>query len=101
MTDVKDLYRYPDDVDAYGFDWGQLSVTLGPQVNGAARFSADGSRSAPARISVEHNGVLIHDDVALEGPTGKGEPEAPKPGPLYLQDHGSPVFYRNIWIIED
>ena len=40
MTDVKDLYRYPDDVDAYGFDWGQLSVTLGPQVNGAARFSA-------------------------------------------------------------
>jgi len=40
MTDVKDLYKYPGDVDAFGFDWGQLSVTLGPQVNGARNFSA-------------------------------------------------------------
>lgn len=40
MTDVKDLYKYPGDVDAFGFDWGQLSVTLGPQVNGSKQFSA-------------------------------------------------------------
>lgn len=40
MTDVKDLFRYPGDGAAYGFDWGQLSVVLGPKVNGAQRFSA-------------------------------------------------------------
>ncbi len=40
MTDVKDLFKYPGDVDAYGFDWGQLSVTLGPKVNDAKQFSA-------------------------------------------------------------
>lgn len=40
MTDVTDLFRYPGDVDAFGFDWGQLSVVLGPAVNGARQFSA-------------------------------------------------------------
>ncbi len=46
MTDVKDLYKYPGDVDAFGFDWGQLSVTLGPQVNGAQQFSGGRGRRA-------------------------------------------------------
>ena len=55
MTDVKDLYRYPDDVDAYGFDWGQLSVTLGPQVNGAARFSAAVVTVPPGQGHARHN----------------------------------------------
>lgn len=40
MTDVRELYKYPGDVDAFGFDWGHLSVTLGPRVNGAQNFSA-------------------------------------------------------------
>ena len=40
MSDVKDLFRTPKDVDAFGFDWGHLSVVLSPQVNGAQKFSA-------------------------------------------------------------
>jgi oxalate decarboxylase/phosphoglucose isomerase-like protein (cupin superfamily) len=32
-------FVYPKDVDAFGFDWGQLSLTVGPDVNGASRFS--------------------------------------------------------------
>jgi oxalate decarboxylase/phosphoglucose isomerase-like protein (cupin superfamily) len=35
-----DLYfRHPRDVAAFGFDWGRLSLTVGPEVNGATKFS--------------------------------------------------------------
>ena len=32
-------FVYPADVDAFGFDWGRLSLTVAPDVNGATRFS--------------------------------------------------------------
>ena len=55
MTDVKDLYKYPGSVDAYGFDWGQLSVTLGPQVNDAKQFSAAVVTVPPGQGHARHN----------------------------------------------
>lgn len=38
MTDNR-YFVYPRDVSAFGFDWGKLSLTVGPEVNGAERFS--------------------------------------------------------------
>jgi oxalate decarboxylase/phosphoglucose isomerase-like protein (cupin superfamily) len=32
-------FVYPEDVDAFGFDWGRLSLTVAPETNGAKRFS--------------------------------------------------------------
>lgn len=32
-------FVYPKDVDKFGFDWGQLSLTVAPEVNGAKTFS--------------------------------------------------------------
>ena len=32
-------FIYPKDVTAFGFDWGKLSLTVAPEVNGARRFS--------------------------------------------------------------
>ncbi len=60
-----------------------------------------GKKVKNARITVRHNGVLVHDDVELPKGTGAGggRPEKPK-GLLYLQDHGNPVAFRNIWLIE-
>ena len=55
MTDVKDLFRTPGDVDAYGFDWGQLSVVLGPKVNGAQKFSAAVVTLPPGKGHTRHN----------------------------------------------
>ncbi len=63
----------------------------------APRFSATGRKIANARFErVEHNGIVIHEDIELAGPTRGGyEGEVPF-GPLRLQgDHG-PVAYRNI-----
>lgn len=36
---MKGSFVYPRDVDAFGFDWGRLSLTVGPEVNGATTFS--------------------------------------------------------------
>lgn len=33
------FFVYPKDVNAYGFDWGILALTVGPEVNGARQFS--------------------------------------------------------------
>ncbi len=64
----------------------------------AARF--DGNRKTQnTRITVWHNGVLIHNDVELENKTGAGRPEGPEPGPILLQEHGNEVSFRNIWIV--
>lgn len=38
MTD-NNYFVYAKDVDAFGFDWGKLSLTVGPETNGATRFS--------------------------------------------------------------
>ncbi|MCS6852657.1 MAG: DUF1080 domain-containing protein [Gemmataceae bacterium] len=66
-----------------------------------ARFDAQGKRIAPAVVTVLHNGVKIHDKVELvKGPTGGGQPERDTPGPLQLQNHGNPVVFRNIWVVE-
>jgi hypothetical protein len=59
-----------------------------------------GQKVKNARISVVHNGVKIHDDVEVPAKTGAGRPEGPEAGPIQLQDHGSPVVFRNIWIVE-
>jgi hypothetical protein len=66
------------------------------------RFDAGRNLVAPARMTVLHNGVLVHDNVALTGPTAhKARPPYqvhPDKLPLSLQDHGNPVRYRNIWL---
>ncbi|MFK4694278.1 family 16 glycoside hydrolase [Streptomyces pristinaespiralis] len=64
----------------------------------AARFDEAGRKTQDARVTVVWNGVTVHDDVAVAGPTGAGAPEGPTAGPIRLQDHGSKVRYRNIWI---
>lgn len=66
----------------------------------AARFDDAGVKTAPARITVWHNGVIIHNNVALENKTGGGSPEGPQPLPILLQNHGNPVEFRNVWIVD-
>lgn len=55
----------------------------------------------PARITVLHNGLLIHHDKELIGPTTHKDVRPytahPETGPLVLQDHNNPVKFRNIW----
>ena len=61
----------------------------------------DGKKVADAVITVFHNGVKIHDKVKLpKRTTASPLAEGPEPGFLHLQNHGNPVRYRNIWVLE-
>jgi oxalate decarboxylase/phosphoglucose isomerase-like protein (cupin superfamily) len=48
-------FIHPDSVAAYGFDWGQLALTVGPDVNGAQRFSGGIVTVAPGGGHSRHN----------------------------------------------
>jgi mono/diheme cytochrome c family protein len=66
----------------------------------SARWDEDGNKLSNARMTVRLNGVVVHRDVEVPRAT-RAAPleETPEPGPLYLQDHGNPVRFRNIWIV--
>lgn len=69
----------------------------------APRFNNDGVLISKARITVLHNGVLVQNNIELDGPTeyiGLPKYKAHGPGPIALQDHGDLVSFRNIWIRE-
>ncbi len=65
----------------------------------AARYNEAGKKTANAQITVKLNGVVVHRDVELPRTTTAAPiKEGPEDGPIYLQDHGNPVRYRNIWV---
>ncbi|MEV7084776.1 family 16 glycoside hydrolase [Streptomyces sp. NPDC093085] len=64
----------------------------------AARFDSEGRKTEDARITVVWNGVKVHDNVAVDGPTGGGDAESAATGAIRLQDHGNKVRFRNLWI---
>jgi hypothetical protein len=69
----------------------------------AAKFDADGKRTTWPRITVRLNGVVVHDNLELAkdlttSAPAKGPLKSPE-GPIFLQHHGNPVVYRNIWVV--
>ena len=63
----------------------------------APRFDQAGAVVELPRVTVVHNGTLIHDDRELPGTTAGGlDREMRAAGPILLQFHGDPVRYRNI-----
>lgn len=65
----------------------------------AAKYDDKGEVVANPKMTVRHNGVLIHKDLELPHHTTAAPLKAgPEDGPIYLQNHGNPVRYRNIWV---
>jgi hypothetical protein len=107
-------------LDSYGLDskdndCGGIYKVAKPKVNACKaptvwqsydiEFTApvceDGKKKEPARISVRHNGVPIHDNVTItvDNTTAGMGGDPCTPGPILLQDHGNPVQYRNVWLL--
>jgi hypothetical protein len=67
----------------------------------APRFNEDGILTAPARVTVIHNGILVENNVEIKGGSeyiGLPKYKAHGKAPIQLQDHGDLISYRNIWI---
>ncbi len=45
----------PESVASFGFDWGKLALTVGPEVNGAQRFSGGIVTVQPGGGHARHN----------------------------------------------
>ncbi len=94
------IYRQkmPDvNVGKPGGEWQSYDIIFR-----APRFETYGEffrKIEDARITVIHNGVVIHNNVIVQSKTGVGFAESPEPGPIMLQRHGGKVQFRNIWII--
>ncbi len=68
----------------------------------APRFDGAGKLAAPARLTMFHNGVLVHHNQEIYGSTphaGLASYDGvPAQGPLAFGAHHCPVRFRNIWI---
>jgi hypothetical protein len=69
----------------------------------APRWDDSGKLLSKAKITVIHNGLVLHHGTELVGRTGHrsyGNYDRPHPskGPIELYEHGNPVRFRNIWI---
>ena len=66
------------------------------------QYDQKGNRIKKGSFTVFHNGVLVQNNVEIQGTTVyRGQPQLrdiKTPKRLYLQDHGNPVSYRNIWL---
>ena len=63
----------------------------------APKYEGD-RKVADARVTVRHNGVVIHDNAELPKCTPGRQKEGPAPRPLYLQGHGNHVHFNNVWL---
>ncbi|MCK4959767.1 MAG: DUF1080 domain-containing protein [Planctomycetes bacterium] len=94
--------RHPDvNMCLMPLQWQSYDITYR-----APRFDRKGDLTESPRITVDHNGELIHRDYPLPYSDNavrarRERPESRKVGRIKLQDHGYPVEYRNIWIVED
>ena len=68
----------------------------------ATRFNKDGTKAASPVLTLQHNGVIIHDKLELKESfyTGGEKGVADKPGAIMLQNYVGKVYYRNIWVVE-
>jgi hypothetical protein len=67
----------------------------------AAKFDKAGKKTQNAKMTVRHNGIVIHENLELpKSTTASPLKEGAESGFIHLQNHGNAVRYRNIWVVE-
>ena len=92
MAEEKNFVR-PQDVDAFGFDWGRLSLTVGPEVNGAKKFSGGVVDLPSGKGHTRHNHPGAEEIIFVISGEGEQMVEDPQGRPLTVKvGPGSTVF---------
>lgn len=66
----------------------------------APRFDEAGEMTEKARVTVLQNGVPVQNNVIIPDVTwGENFGPLSTPGPIVLQDHGTAVRFRNVWVL--
>lgn len=92
MAEEKNFVR-PQDVDAFGFDWGQLSLTVGPEVNGAGRFSGGVVDLPSGKGHTRHNHPGAEEIIFVISGEGEQMVEDPEGRPVTVKvGPGTTVF---------
>lgn len=68
---MSNLFNHPDEVEAFGFDWGRLALTVGPEVNGAVRFSGGTVTVHPGGGHDRHNHPGAEEIILVLSGTGE------------------------------
>ena len=79
-------------------DWNVYDI-----IYNAPKFTINGGIDTPGYLTVMHNGVVVQNHTKIQGETNYiGQPTNPVhgKGPIFLQDHGNAVSFRNVWIRE-
>ena len=71
MSAADKMFVYPKDVDAFGFDWGRLALTCGPEVNDAKQFSAGVVDLPPGKGHTRHNHPGAEEIIFIISGTGE------------------------------
>jgi hypothetical protein len=108
ILDSFGLVPQKDDCAAiYGIQAPKLNMCYPPlswqtyDIDYTAAVYEGNKKVKQARLTVLHNGVEVQKDVeATHATTAAPVREGPEPGPVYLQNHGNPVRFRNIWLVE-
>ena len=79
---MSNSFVHPDQVSAFGFDWGQLALTVGPEVNGAQRFSGGIVTVAPGGGHARHNHPGAEEIILVM--SGRGQQ-------MVEDDNGTPI----------
>ena len=86
-------FVHPRDVSAFGFDWGKLSLTVGPEVNGATKFSGGVVDLPSGKGHTRHNHPGAEEIIFVISGEGEQMVEDPDGNPITrMVGPGTTVF---------
>jgi oxalate decarboxylase/phosphoglucose isomerase-like protein (cupin superfamily) len=89
-------FVHPDQVSAFGFDWGKLSLTVAPEVNGAKLFSGGVVDLPSGQGHTRHNHPGAEEIIFVISGEGEQMVEDPDGNPIVQKvGPGMTVFIPN------
>jgi oxalate decarboxylase/phosphoglucose isomerase-like protein (cupin superfamily) len=90
---IEKNFVQPEDVDAFGFDWGRLTLTVAPEVNGAKQFSGGIVDLPPGQGHTRHNHPGAEEIIFVISGEGQQMVEDPDGTPVTVTVRGGTTIF--------